>query len=163
MCSPLVWTPELDALVLAGHAAGTRPEELGHEAELPAGTAAAFRSLVRRRPDREPLEYITGRATLFGLEFEVGEGTFIPRVHSEAMVGQAPDRCPDGPLRVVDLCTGSGALALAVGALRPGSDITGVDISASAVQWAKRNADGCAPGSQARSTSSKGTWPTRGC
>lgn len=136
-----VWTPRQDALALAAHVTGTTVEGLGLDAPLPGDKAETFWSLVRRRTDRVPLEYLTGRARLFDLEFHVGEGVFIPRVHSEAMIEDALARCTAERPRAVDLCTGSGAIALAVARLRPGATVTGVDISATAVRCAEGNAE----------------------
>ncbi|MFD3412078.1 HemK family protein methyltransferase [Streptomyces cyaneofuscatus] len=137
-----VWSPQADALALAGHALGLPAEaadKLDLDAEIDPEAAERLRELVGRRADRVPLEYLTGRTTLFGLPLEVGEGVFVPRVHSEAMVTDALTRAASGPLRAVDLCTGSGAIALAVGAQRPGSTVTGVDVSATALEYAVRN------------------------
>ncbi|ASU84915.1 protein-(glutamine-N5) methyltransferase, release factor-specific [Nocardiopsis gilva YIM 90087] len=136
-----VWTPRKDALALAAHATDRSVEDLDLNAAIPGDTAETFRTLVRRRADRVPLEYLTGRARLFDLEFDVSEGVFIPRVHSEAMVRDALARCAAERPRVVDLCTGSGAIGLSIAHLRPGATVTGVDVSATAVQCAKRNAE----------------------
>ncbi|PCG85251.1 modification methylase [Streptomyces sp. WZ.A104] len=138
-----VWTPGPDALALAAHALELSPEAaetLDLDAEIAPEEATRLRALVDRRADRVPLEYLTGRATLFGLALEVGQGVFVPRVHSEAMVTDALARTAPGALHAVDLCTGSGAIALAVGALRPGSTVTGVDLSDTALDYAVRNA-----------------------
>lgn len=134
-----VWTPRADALALAAHVLDTTPKALPLDAVMSDEDAARLAGLVDRRVAREPLEYLTGHVTVFGLDLQVGEGVFIPRVHSEAMVADALTRCTAGPLRAVDLCTGSGALALAVGKLRPGSTVTGVDISTGALDYAERN------------------------
>ncbi|MBB6170942.1 release factor-specific protein-(glutamine-N5) methyltransferase [Nocardiopsis mwathae] len=141
LTAALVWTPRDDALALAAHATGQNVGDLDLNAAMPDDAAETFRSLVRRRADRVPLEYLTGRARVFDLEFEVGEGVFIPRVHSEAMVRDVLARCSTERPRVVDLCTGSGAIALAIAHLRQGATVTGVDLSAAAVQCAKRNAE----------------------
>ncbi|WP_433871550.1 peptide chain release factor N(5)-glutamine methyltransferase [Saccharopolyspora sp. CA-218241] len=141
LTSAQVWAPEQDAIALAAHASDRTAEELDLDAPLAGHAAEEFWALVRRRASRVPLEYLIGRAALFDLEFHVSEGVFIPRVHSEAMVEDALARCAADPPRVVDLCTGSGAIALAIAARRPGSSVTGVDVSATAVQCAKHNAE----------------------
>lgn len=135
-----VWTPEDDARALAAHVLGTSPEELTVDSPMADEAVEAFDGLVRRRSARVPLEYLTGRARLFDLELEVTEDVFVPRVHSEPMVEDALAACAADKPRVVDLCTGSGALALAVAARRPGSVVSGVDISEAAVACAERNA-----------------------
>ncbi|MGW1147598.1 HemK family protein methyltransferase [Streptomyces sp. NPDC002454] len=134
-----VWAPQQDALALAAHVLGgdAVPAET---TELTAEQVDAYRTLVSRRADRTPLEYLTGRARLFDLELRVTEDVFIPRVHSEAMVLDALERVGADAPRCVDLCTGSGAIALALGAHRPDATVTGVDVSAAAVACATGNA-----------------------
>ncbi|MER7078675.1 protein-(glutamine-N5) methyltransferase, release factor-specific [Saccharopolyspora kobensis] len=141
LTSAQVWAPRQDVLALAAHVTHSTPETLDLDASLTGAGAEEFWSLVRRRADRVPLEYLTGRATLFDLEFHVNEGVFIPRVHSEAMIENALARCSVNRLRAVDLCTGSGAIALAIARLRADATVTGVDISAAAVECARRNAE----------------------
>ncbi|KUH39575.1 MULTISPECIES: FAD-dependent oxidoreductase [Streptomyces] len=136
--------PRADALALAAHAMPGHDQDGGADEPLPEKETEAFRSLVARRAEREPLEYLLGRVRFFDLELEVGEGAYIPRRRTEAMVTEALARCTAERPRVVDLCTGSGAVALAVGALRPGSTVTGVDNSAPALRWAERNRSGLA-------------------
>ncbi len=133
-----VWTPEADARALATHVLGGEPDP---GATLSAEQGREFDRLVGRRAERVPLEYLTGRARLFDLEFEVGEGVFVPRVHSEAMVTDALARCAVDQPAVVDLCTGSGALALAIAKLRPDATVVGVDVSSEALRWAGLNAE----------------------
>lgn len=99
-----------------------------------------FAALVRRRAAREPLQHLTGSAPFRGLELEVGPGVFVPRPETESVAQLAIDaaRGMDRPV-VVDLGTGSGALALAVAAEVPAAQVTGVERSASAFAWAQRN------------------------
>ncbi|GGW46178.1 FAD-dependent oxidoreductase [Streptomyces caelestis] len=133
--------PRADALALAAHALPGYSPETGAATPVPTEGAERFWSLVARRADREPLEYLLGRARLFDLELEVGAGVFVPQPRTEALVTEALARCDTPRPRVVDLCTGSGAVALAVGALRPDAVVTGVDHSADALRWAKQNGD----------------------
>ncbi|MFI2210200.1 peptide chain release factor N(5)-glutamine methyltransferase [Streptomyces sp. NPDC020141] len=135
-----VWTPKQDAVALAAHVLATGPDAIDLDAELTAEQSDAYQALVSRRADRVPLEYLTGRAKIFDLELEVNEDVFIPRVHSEAMVSDALAAAGGERPRIVDLCTGSGAIALALGARRPGAVVTGVDLSAAAVACARGNA-----------------------
>ncbi|MGV4891322.1 HemK family protein methyltransferase [Streptomyces viridosporus] len=135
-----VWTPQQDATVLAAEVLSTDPDGLDLDATFTPEQGDAFRALVSRRADRVPLEYLTGRARIFDLELTVNEKVFVPRVHSEAMVTEALGAVPAGPARMVDLCTGSGAIALALGARHPGATVTGVDLSADAVACAGENA-----------------------
>ena len=83
----------------------------------PRGSASSrHSSLVARRAQRVPLQHLTGRAGFRGLELEVGPGVFVPRPETEVTAGLAIAAALDaGPApSVVDLCTGSGAIALAV-------------------------------------------------
>ncbi|MBB1254618.1 FAD-dependent oxidoreductase [Streptomyces alkaliterrae] len=135
-----VTTPRADALTLAAHVLPGEDPDL--DAPMSAEDAQGFWMLVGRRAGREPLEYLTGRARLFDLELAVGAGVRVPHTRTEAMVTEALARCGSDHPRVVDLYTGSGAVALAVGALRPAAVVTGVDVCATALDWAKRNAEG---------------------
>jgi release factor glutamine methyltransferase len=102
----------------------------------------AFRELVERRAARVPLEQLLGTAVFAGADIAVGPGVFIPQPQSEAMLAWCLGfldgrRAP----AVIDLCTGSGAVAIAVARARPDATVHGVDIYASALAWARRNAD----------------------
>lgn len=135
--------PRADVLALAAH---VLPEN-ALDADTDATTVTPedvqrFWALVGRRAEREPLEYLTGRVRLFDLELEVGAGVYVPQARTEAMVTEALARCDAERPRAVDLCTGSGAVALAVAALRPHAIVTGVDNSADALEWAERNGSG---------------------
>ncbi|MGA0586890.1 peptide chain release factor N(5)-glutamine methyltransferase [Dyella sp. KRB-257] len=101
----------------------------------------AFVELVRRRQLGEPVAYITGRRGFWSLELEVTPATLIPRPETERLVELALDRlAEDAPVRVVDLGTGSGAIALSIGTERPRAKIVATDASAEALEVARRNA-----------------------
>ncbi|MFK2904007.1 peptide chain release factor N(5)-glutamine methyltransferase [Dyella ginsengisoli] len=101
----------------------------------------AFAELVRRRQLGEPVAYITGRRGFWSLELEVTPATLIPRPETERLVELAIDRlAEDAPARVVDLGTGSGAIALSIGTERPRAKILATDASAEALEVARRNA-----------------------
>ena len=101
----------------------------------------AFAELVRRRQLGEPVAYITGRRGFWSLEMEVTPATLIPRPETERLVELALDRlAEDVPVRVADLGTGSGAIALSIGTERPRAKILATDASAEALEVAKRNA-----------------------
>ncbi len=101
-----------------------------------------FWAAVARRAAREPLQHITGRAYFRYLELAVGPGVFIPRPETEVVTGWAIDslRAMDvaEPL-VVDLCTGSGAIALAIAQEVPRSRVHAVEIDPAALAWARKN------------------------
>lgn len=138
-------SPWPDAVALAAHALRTdrsgvqRAIVLGHEA--PAGYA----ELVEARADRVPLQHLTGRAPFRRLDLHVGPGAFVPRPETEDVAGLAVEAAlaltdeTGGPPLVVDLCTGSGAIALAVADEVPGAEVVAVEVSALALAWAERN------------------------
>jgi release factor glutamine methyltransferase len=141
-----VASPRFDAEELAAHALGVERRALWSVASLgqAAGTFAAY---VDRRAAREPLQHITGRAFFRHLELAVGPGVFVPRPETELVAGAAIDAAravPAGevPPVVVDLCTGSGAIALAVATEVPGSQVHAVEADAAAFAWASRNCSG---------------------
>jgi release factor glutamine methyltransferase len=109
-------------------------------ADLPADLEQSFRALLRRRLAGEPLQYVLGSAEFYGLELEVGPGVLIPRPETERLVDFALAACPEsGP--VCDLCTGSGAIALAIAHARPRlGPVWATDVSPEALDYARRNA-----------------------
>lgn len=138
-----------DAELLLAHAAGVTRSEvvtaglLGRTLAGP-GIDEAFAALVERRAAREPLQHIVGRAPFRHLELEVGPGVFVPRPETETVAQLAVDEARDvvartGSSVVVDLCTGSGAIALAIATEVPGSVVHAVELDASAFGWAQRN------------------------
>lgn len=112
-------------------------------AEFAGGDDAAFAAYVDRRVKREPLQYITGVAYFRYLELAVGPGVFIPRPETELVSQAAIDfaRTVDAPL-VVDLCAGSGAIALSIASEVPTATVHAVELDARAFQWLQRNAAG---------------------
>ena len=98
----------------------------------------ALQHLLRRRMANEPLQYILGTTEFYSLELEVGPGVLIPRPETECLVEFAVEKYP-GTGRICDLCTGSGAVALALAAELPDTEIIGVDISPKALHYAKKN------------------------
>ncbi len=116
------------------------PEISNEQSEL-------IEEMVRRRTGREPLQYITGQTDFFGLSICVGQGVLIPRPETELMAEMAvkvisEKRSPvNGPRStILDLCTGSGCLALALAKSFPDSHVYAVDISGAALEYAKKNA-----------------------
>lgn len=134
--------PERDAAVLVSEALAV--DTVAIYRDNPAATRRARARLeeaVLRRCGREPLQYITGRVEFFGLRIGVGPGVLIPRPETELLVEEALRRLPGkGRLEVLDLCTGSGCLALALARNLPSARITGTDISAEAIRYARENA-----------------------
>lgn len=107
------------------------------ERDLPGEAAARFHEFVRRRARGEPVAYILGRKEFYGLELAVNPAVLIPRPETELLVDVALQRNFSS---LVDLGTGSGAIALAVKQQRPGARVVAVDASAAALAVARRNA-----------------------
>jgi release factor glutamine methyltransferase len=143
-------TPRVDAELLLAHVTGRPRLMLGLLGELAPGQVADFRALVARRAAREPLQHLTGRAPFRHLELAVGPGAFVPRPETELLVDHvhahladrpgagSPDAHAAGPV-LVDLCTGTGALALSLALEVPGARVLAVELSGAALAWARRN------------------------
>ena len=113
---------------------------LRHEQPLNPDELALFKALILRRRAGEPLAYILRRREFYGLEITVGPGVLVPRPESEHLVEEAVKRLEDQESpRLLDLCTGSGAVALACLAGHPGLTAVGVDISPQALDFARQN------------------------
>ncbi|TAL25166.1 MAG: peptide chain release factor N(5)-glutamine methyltransferase [Nitrospirae bacterium] len=105
-------------------------------------------AILQRRAKREPLQYILGYVEFYGLKIKVGKGVLIPRPETEFLVeeilkalnSQLP-ALSKKELRILDLCTGSGCLALALAKNFPDAKVYGTDISATAIRYAKENAE----------------------
>lgn len=143
-----------EAEILAAHVLGVtrsevaRQRALGRLLDVP--HAATFRDLVHDRTGRIPLQHLTGKASLRGVTVDVGPGVFVPRPETEVTARHALDAVlaagvPGRRVRVVDLCTGSAviAVAIAVEAAAAGVDVhvVGVELDHQAVAWARRNAE----------------------
>ncbi|HJT03838.1 MAG TPA: peptide chain release factor N(5)-glutamine methyltransferase [Pseudonocardiaceae bacterium] len=137
-----VASPRVDAELLAAHVVGVPRGRLPMVPLVDPPVVDALRTLVSRRAQRVPLQHLTGTAAMGPIEVAVGPGVFIPRPETEAMLawGLAALDGVAEPL-VVDLCTGSGALALAVAHARPDARVHAVERDAVALSWARRNAD----------------------
>jgi release factor glutamine methyltransferase len=96
------------------------------------------RDFAARRAGGEPLQYITGVAGFRELELAVGPGVLIPRPETEVVAGRALERMPDDGV-LVDVGTGSGAIALAVAYERPAARVVAIDSSHDALGWARQN------------------------
>ena len=131
-----------DAEVLAAHVLGCRRADLLVRSEI---DPDAYEALIIRRASREPLQHLTGRAHFRHLELEVGPGVFLPRPETEVLAGWVIDRLRSHPIDhpvVVDLCTGSGAVALAVATEVPAAVVHAVELDEGAYAWAMRNLAG---------------------
>lgn len=131
--------PRLDAELLLAEATGWDRARLvaEPEGELPPAAARRFAEMVRRRLRREPVAYIVGRRGFRRLELSVDPRVLIPRPETELLVEAALGLAPH---RVLDVGTGSGAVALAVAAELPGCEVVATDTSAAALEVARANA-----------------------
>lgn len=134
-----VETPRLDAELLLAEATGWERARLAADpdAGVPADAARRFGETVRRRLRREPVAYILGRKGFRSLELTVDRRVLVPRPETELLVEVALELAPG---RVLDIGTGSGAVALAVASELPTCEVTATDTSAAALAVARANA-----------------------
>jgi release factor glutamine methyltransferase len=135
-----------DAETLAAFVLGCPRSRLLVAGDLSAGQHIVFRELVARRALRVPLQHLTGSAAFRYLEVAVGPGVFVPRPETEVVAGWCVDALRE-PARthapiVVDLCTGSGAIALSIAQEVRGATVHAVERESAAHEWAQRNAMG---------------------
>ena len=143
-------SPRVDAELLAAHLLhGGSRSRLQHAAlmgeRLTPAQVAEYEALVARRASREPLQHITGCAPFYRLELSVGPGVFVPRPETELLVEEslkvlsARAESATGQLRIVDLCTGSGAIAAAIKSELPNAQVFAVELSEEAIPYARKN------------------------
>lgn len=138
-----VASPRVDAELLAAHVLEIPRGRLLLVDVIGDDLATRILDLVEERASRVPLQYLTGTAPFLGLELAVGPGVFIPRPETELLAQWAIDIVSDLPeAGVVDLCSGSGALALAIATHCPKATIRAVERSPAALEWLRRNASG---------------------
>jgi release factor glutamine methyltransferase len=139
----------LENRILLCHATGLTRVQLITDAAraLSADEAARLNTLVRRRLAGEPIAYLVGQREFFGLRFQVNEAVLIPRPDTELIVELALERLPQQG-RLLDMGTGSGAIAVAVAHTRPDAVVTALDVSPAALVVAQANA--AANGAQVR-------------
>jgi release factor glutamine methyltransferase len=138
-----VASPRVDAELLLAHCVGgPRARLLGH-GPVTAEQAPRFRELVARRAAREPLQHLVGTAAFRFVEVAVGPGVFVPRPESELLVDAVLAHLArsDAPV-VVDLCAGSGALALSIAHEVPRAKVVAVESDPDALDWLRRNTSG---------------------
>ena len=133
--------PKLDAEYLLAEVLGTsrllmltdKRRQLSQEQER------AYDALLRRRAAREPLQYILGSQSFMGFPLKTDPRALIPRNDTEALCEEALRHLRPGQ-RVLDLCTGTGAIAIALKKLCPGAEVTAADLSPEALSLARENA-----------------------
>ncbi|PUA80305.1 peptide chain release factor N(5)-glutamine methyltransferase [Nocardioides currus] len=140
-----VASPEHDAAELLAHVHGMERRDLFRVDTVEGERATRFESLVARRAAREPLQHLTGAAYFRHVELAVGPGVFVPRPETELLAGWAIEHAQAVAGRapvVVDLCTGSGAIARAVADEVPDAEVHAVELDEDAHAWAERNLAG---------------------
>ncbi|WP_230351098.1 peptide chain release factor N(5)-glutamine methyltransferase [Lelliottia sp. WAP21] len=134
-------SPKRDAEILLEHVTGkARSFILAFgETALSATQESQLSELLARRKHGEPVAHLTGEREFWSLPLYVSAATLIPRPDTECLVEQALARLPAGPCQILDLGTGTGAIALALASERPDCQVTAVDVMPDAVALAKRN------------------------
>lgn len=142
-----VESPQADATELLSHVLQVHRGQLALMDSVDDAAAGAYESLVAQRATRIPLQHLTGVAFFRHVELLVGPGVFIPRPETELLAGWAIDaaaaRLTDhGTAVVLDLCTGSGAIAKSIKDECPGAEVYAAELSIEAHGWAERNLAG---------------------
>lgn len=142
-------TPRLDAELLLGHVLGCERVTLIVDSQRPLASSelGAYRDAIKRRRRGEPVAYVLGVREFYGLEFHVDSRALIPRPDTETLVEVALRRTRGANLygRALDLCTGSGCVAIAFKHARDTWQVTGSDASADAIALARENGQRLAP------------------
>lgn len=134
--------PRLNAEQLIGHGLGLKRMELYLQFERPLTEKEleSIRPLVRRRGQREPLQYIVGETDFWGLKIQVDRRALIPRPETEYLIELVVARAGPSPARILDLGTGTGAIALALAAQYRDATVIATDTNVDALQLAADNA-----------------------
>ena len=149
---------KLDTDILIAHSLGIKRLDIYLDLDRPLTEAQLtdLRSLVKRRASREPLQYIIGITEFYGLTLKVDPRALIPRHETEELIELIVERLKAPPKRILDLGTGSGAIALALASRYSDAEVTATDQSEEAITLAKENA--LALNLSSRVTFIKGNW-----
>ncbi|MBU6235872.1 MAG: peptide chain release factor N(5)-glutamine methyltransferase [Alphaproteobacteria bacterium] len=132
-------SPDLDAKLLISYALGCAPNDVHLKPDMTAVSNEALEEVIQRRIAHEPVSKITGSRGFYGLEFEVTPDVLDPRADTETLVDAARAACkPDA--RILDICTGTGCIPLALLSVLPSATALAVDVSEAALKVATRNA-----------------------
>ena len=136
-----VSSPQVDAELLLSHVVGVERSQLITINQISEEQLSDFEDLVARRANRVPLQHLTGIAYFRHLELAVGPGVFVPRPETELLVDAAIAHLKKSPAprNAVDLCSGSGAIALSIALEVPGTIVLAVELSDDAVKWLAHN------------------------
>ena len=138
-----VESPRLNAELLVGHGLALKRMQLYLQFEriLTEPELEKIRPLVRRRGQREPVQYILGETEFYGLKLKTDRRALIPRPETERLLELVIARCQTPPVRILDLGTGTGAIALALAKAFPAASVTAVDLQPDALALAAENSD----------------------
>ena len=136
----------VDAEILAAHVAGVERPRLGLVPLVDTDLVQAYQALIAERAKRVPLQHLVGAVSMGNVTIGVGQGVFIPRPETELLFGWAlayleGHHHREEPPVVLDLCTGSGILALALANARPDAVVHAVELDPQALSWARKNAE----------------------
>lgn len=136
-----VASPQVDAELLLAHVTGVERSQLVTITQISDEQLFDYESLVARRANRVPLQHLTGVAFFRHLELAVGPGVFVPRPETELLVEAAIEylKTVSSPRIAVDLCAGSGAIALSLALEVPGTTVHAVELSDDAFKWLTHN------------------------
>ena len=136
-----VENPRLNAELMVGHALGLKRMQLYLQFERPLSEPEleTIRGYLRRRGQREPLQYILGETDFFGLSLKTDRRALIPRPETEYLVSLLTEKMAEPPHQVLDLGTGTGAIALALARHWPEAQVLAADVSADALALAQEN------------------------
>jgi release factor glutamine methyltransferase len=136
-----VSSPQVDAEMLLSHVLGVERSQLITIQEISDEQFSDFNDLIARRANRIPLQHLTGVAYFRHLELSVGPGVFVPRPETELLVEAAVSHLKNfnSPRIAVDLCSGSGAIALSLALEVPGTTVHAVELSDDAFKWLTHN------------------------
>jgi release factor glutamine methyltransferase len=136
-----VASPAYDARALLAQAVGVTQGRVPLVRDVTEEQADGFEGLVSRRAAREPLQHLIGTAAFRHVELRVGPGVFVPRPETELVAGWAIEKAREAGAKpvVVDLCTGSGAIALSITNEVREARLHAVELDPSAFEWAERN------------------------
>ena len=149
-----VASPQVDAELLLAHVTGvSRGEVLAWvhtDRSLTADQVVDWDRLLARREKREPLQHLTGTAAFMSFEVSVGPGVFVPRPETQALVEAAIDQAlamgvGEEGLRILDLCSGSGVVAISLARAIPHANVSAVEASPEALAYLERNVENLAP------------------
>lgn len=134
-------SPETDAELLLAFVLDVERSELFSVQELTSDQTQNYAKLINERAKRVPLQHLTGLAYFRYLSLQVGPGVFIPRPETELLVQAGLDELTklDGPKLAVDLCAGSGAVALSIALESPDTTVHAVELSSAAFSWFEKN------------------------